>query len=372
MTAVLRFLDQVPSGEGRPYAAELTEEFHQLSRRVLVMRWTGNPMSREVMPYIRIAIISVVPLCLNVVLLETFPKQSVSGTAWAWLSYFAGLQIYLLCAIRWLFFQCLSAMPFIDCLLPQRDRITGQRLLRIAASTLMQMTASLLVSTTLCVALALMAPALDPRLEIGPASYLTLALAAFIGMNGGYWIISILLLFRAVHQSSPVAVRRIDPLRTPAILVIVRTSNAGAMLTLIAFVLFELPLAATLALAPKNHVVILTNVLAPLFALIFVLAVMIFPHYYFSGLVSREKARTLQIISTGQAADVAYQDLRFVSEFVHEVRRLGFAEQLQLYSITSSMPDTTYSKAALAQMGLAVIAIALPYIAQGIFHFITH
>lgn len=372
MATALRFLDQMPSGEGRPYAAELTEEFRQLSRRFLVIRWTGSPTSRKVRPYARIAIISALPLCLNFMLLQTFPRQSVSGIAWVWLGYYTGLQIYLLCAMRWLFFRCLSAMPFIDRLLPRRDRITGQRLLRAAGSTLMQMTTALSLSAALCVALALMAPALSRNPGIGPASYLALGSSTFIGMNGAYWIISILLFFRVVYQSSPVAVRRIDPLRTPVISVIIRTSNAGAALTLIAFVLLELPLVAALAIAPKNHVVILTNIFTPLFALIFVLAVMILPHYYFSGLVSREKKRTLQIISTGQAADVADQDLRFVSEFVREVRQLGFAEQLQLYSMTSSMPDTTYSKAALAQIGLAVLAIALPYIAQGIFFLITH
>jgi hypothetical protein len=350
----------------------MTEAFKESLPGVPALFLADDPLKGGPLPLFRIIGSASLPLLLNCVLLIFLPEEAVTGVAWAWLAYFAALQIYLLLAGRWVLLRWLSAMEFADSLLPfQEDRERIRHLFKSAARTPIQLAVCSVTSIIFILAAILATPVLTHRLDIGPASYFAIGLVVFVGMNGGYWIVLMVLFLRAVQRTHVVAVRRLDPLRTPAITELTKASEATAVLTLITFFLAELPVVASLVLAHRNPIVLTLNVAAPIFALAFVLSIMILPQYLLSQLVTREKARTLQIIANGQLADSSDASLPGASDLKDGTLKLNLTDRYQLYSTATSMAETTYGRSGVLRLFVAVVTIALPYIVQAILHFVN-
>jgi hypothetical protein len=211
-------------------------------------------------------------------------------------------------------------------------------------------------------ALWFVAPALTHKLSIGPASYLAVGLVIFSIVNGGYWIIASVILLRALHLKNSIAVRRLDPLRTPAFLELNSFYAVAAAFTTAVFVIMEVPALLVLILAHRSPLVVALNVLAPLLALSFVVPITILPRSYLSKMIIREKARTLKIIAAGHNGENTHG----VAELEGVVKNLSILDRMQLYSLTSQMPETTYTKGARLQLSLGIATIIVPYAAQAI------
>ena len=307
--------------------------------------------------------ISLLPLALNGALFAVTPANAVSGVAWVWLLYFGGIIFFLLQSMRYMFARAISTMPSFAALLPEReDRQSLTRTLNIAGRRSLQFGASLSSAVAFMVALWFIAPALTHKLSIGPASYLAVGLVIFNLVSGGYWIIASVIILRALLLKSSIAVRRLDPLRTPALLELNKFYAAAAAFTLAVFLIMEVPAVLVLVLAHRSPLVIALNILAPIVALSFVIPITILPRSYLSRVITREKARTLEIIVTGRADKDTYG----AAELASIVKKMSISDRMQLYSLTSQMPETTYSRGARLQLTLGVATIIVPYVAQAI------
>lgn len=311
--------------------------------------------------------LSLAPLCLNTILYSVKPADSVSGIAWAWLAYFAAIALYLIHSLRYLFSLFISTTPFVDGLLPRReDRISLARILIDAGRRPFQLAISLGGAAVFVGAARVIAPSLARYLRVGPASYLAVSLAIFLGVSGGYWIIVSVILLRALQQKDSIAVRRLDPLRTPAILELTRSYGMAAALTTTTFLIAEVPVLIVLALSHRSPFVVALNVLAPLVALSFVIPITLLPRSYLSKIVVREKARTLEMLTIARADEGACGAIELMSL----IKKLSIVDRMRLYSLTSSMPETTYTKGALTQLTLGIATIIVPYIVQAVSYLI--
>lgn len=347
---------------------ELTSTVSSISKNVPALIFVGSDLAPTLAFQLKTIFISLIPLCLNAVLFAVTPANAVSGMAWIWLLYFGGIVFYLLQSMRFLFSRAISTMPSLDALLPEReDRQFLVRILITTGRRSLQLGASLSSAAAFMVALWFIAPALTHRLSIGPASYVAVGLVIFCIINGGYWIIASVVLLRAFHLRNSVAVRRLDPLRTPALLELNRFYAVAAAFTTAVFLIMEAPALLVLVLAHRSPLVVALNILAPLVALSFVIPITILPRAYLSRVITKEKGRTLEIIATGRA-DMGTCG---AAELKSIVKKLSIPERMQLYSLTSQMPETTYTKGARLQLSLGIATIIVPYVAQAIKYF-TH
>lgn len=347
---------------------EVTRAAKLISQDIPTLFIVGTDLRPRMIFQIKTLSLSLIPLCLNTALFLISPANAVTGMAWLCLLYFGAIQLFLLQTMRFLFSRSISAMPFIDALLPnQKDREFLAHKLRIAGRRPMQLVASLGSAVTFMVAIWFIAPALSHKLSIGPASYLAVGLVIFSVVNGGYWIITSIILLKALHRRNLLAVRRLDPLRTPALLELNKLYATAAASTTAVFLIMEVPVLLVLALAHRSPIVVALNILAPFVALSFVIPITILPRFYLSRMIAREKGRTLEIIATGHADKDTYG----ATELIRTVKKLSISDRMQLYSLTSQMPETTYTKGALLQVSLGIATIIVPYIAQAAKYFMA-
>jgi hypothetical protein len=289
------------------------------------------------------------------------PGHAVSGTAWIWLAYFALITLYLLQTHRYLFWRFVSVAPYFDALLPaKKDRESLTRILMTASRKSLQLVVSIGCAVIFLLFAWAAAPALAPRLSIGPASYLAVFIVIFLAAHGGYWIIVTVILLRALREKRSIAARRLDPLQTPALLELNKFYGAAGAFTTTVFPITEVPVIFALLLAHRTPAVVVVNVLAPLVALSFLLPIATLPRSYLTALVVREKRRTLEIIMTGHVD----QEVCGGANLWERIRRLSLPSRMQIYSFTASMPETTYTRGSFAQLGLGIAAIVVPYVIQ--------
>jgi hypothetical protein len=133
------------------------------------------------------------------------------------------------------------------------------------------------------------------------------------------------------------------------------------------FLIMEVPALLVLILARHSPLVDALNILAPFVALSFVIPITILPRFYLSKVITKEKARTLEIIATGRADKDTYG----AAELTSTIKKLSISGRMQLYSLTSQMPEANYTKGARLQLSLGVATIIIPYIAQAIRYMVS-
>jgi hypothetical protein len=357
-------------GEGDPIEGTLTHAFDAAVSRNLALRVTGNPL-RRLYPY-RSVILASIPAAWNVAAARWLPSLAISGAAWWWLCYFCGIELLLLLGGRGLFRGARRTMSHLDAMLI--DAEDAQAVLALLSSRRLrygQFAVSLIVASGFATALGLVAPALHNRLDIDVASYLAVILVAFTGMSGGSWIYLWLRVLRVPIAATHLNVRREDPIRSPGIQAMLSASAYIQLMTLLAFVVAEIPVVVLLTLARNSIPVIVVNIAAPLLALSFVLSSIIVPHRSLSRLVSEERDKTLRIIVTGTALDSDRRPITGAKALLDATSAMTYLDRMTLYQLVASMRTLTYSRGSLAQILIAILTLALPYAVSAIFHLIA-
>ena len=345
------------TAERPSHALELTQAAHAVMKNVPVLFLIGSDLQPSLAFQIKAILISLIPPILNAALFALAPSLAASGKGWGWLIYSSGVVYFLLQSVRFLFSRFVSGVPFIDGILLQRnDRERIAHTIAVAGGRLLQLS----ISVSGAVIFVGVVWAMDPTLNQRVATYIAVALIIFIGMSGGYWTIIAVILLAILRHVEAVAIRRLDPFRTPAFLEINNSYNAAAALTTVSFVLAEIPALAVLAQAHKSPAAVTLNVLGPLVALSFVIPITALPRSYLGSIIAREKARTLKIIITGQSIKGIYGSAE-LADVLHD---LDVPERMQLYSLVGSMPESTYTRGTVIQLILGVAAIIIPYAVQ--------
>jgi hypothetical protein len=232
------------------HPAEVAAVTNTLLKNVPVLILTGSNLRWSLAFNIRTVCLSLSPLALNIALLLLGPGHAVTGTAWVWLAYFGLIALYLLQTHRYLFWRFVSVAPYFDALLPARkDRESLTHILVIASRKSLQLAVSIGCAVIFVFFAWTAAPALAHRLSIGPASYLAVFIVIFLAAHGGYWIIVTVILLRTLRKKRSVAVRRLDPLRTPALLELNKFYGAAGTFTTTVFPITEVPIIFAFLLA---------------------------------------------------------------------------------------------------------------------------
>lgn len=340
----------------------VTRAFDSFVDAVPVFWLTGNPLSRTYLR--RSVLIACFPVGSNVAALIFYRPLAVGGLAWLWILYYCAFEFWLLFTARRLFRTGKWATTYLDALLLDSSDIDVARFLLSRRTSLTQVAVCSTVATALIVAVGLVQPSLQGALEIGPASYIAVGLVAFTAMNGGYWAFVWLRLLNLLAGTDRLAVRHEDPLRTPALQALLATSQQIQFMTLITFLAGEAPMVLDLILWRGSAAVIVVNVVVPLVSLLFVLASILLPHHYLTRVIRREKSETLRLIISGKALDSTFSGDPGARPLLEETSKMSYAERVHIYSLVSSFPETTYSRAGVGQIILAVTTLGIPPIAQ--------
>lgn len=159
--------------------------------------------------------------------------------------------------------------------------------------------------------LALVAQQLSPRIVLCPASYFSVGLTAFLGVNAFYWLLTGSLLLRKIMDSGQLKLYWHAPLATPVLREGSRLLSSVAIGVAIGLALFEIPLLVVTYRLQLPRELLIVNIGALAGSLTAVFAVAGLPQVWISRAASRSKwrqldriARQIQAASGGTTSDV--------------------------------------------------------------------
>jgi hypothetical protein len=333
----------------------------------------------------RCALLLSVPILLNIALNVLHLPGGVTGISWAWLLYFGLCSAVLLVGLATGWPRLVAAAPMIDDLVPKRS---GQeQLARLLCFYLRPrpQRAFMVAGFVLGAVFLLVAhPSLAPKLSIGLPSYLAVAITGSVAGGAAYWVIGLVHFARRVQKSPDVAVRWIDPARTPGIVALAAGYTYGAPFGAVGLAMGEVPVLYAYFLAPSSRLVIVVNILAPLIAVAATVAWSVWTHVMLSRLIVSQKYRILEALNVWHDSAVSHSRIeRLLSGgqtrlsgpswpedpiMRERIRRLPPGDIAALYNTIATSPESTFPTGGSVQYTAAFAALALPYIVRAMLH----
>jgi hypothetical protein len=169
------------------------------------------------------------PIFLNVLLNVLQLPGRATGIAWLWLVYFSLCSFVILVGMATGWPRLIAAGPVIDDLVPTSN---GQRqLAKLLCAYLRQrpqMVSMVIGGVSGAGFLLLAKPSLSQELPIGLSSYLAVATTGALAGAAAHWVIGLVHFALTVQRSQAIAVRWIDPARTPGIVALAAGYTYGA------------------------------------------------------------------------------------------------------------------------------------------------
>jgi len=279
------------------------------------------------------------------------------GIAFFWLVYYTILNCCLLEFPRFAWLRLVRITDRIDDMLEsaadkdkliwwmkQRLRLYPQLLLSIGAGG-----AGLIT-------LRIVAPFLAGKIQFCVASYLSVFITAALGANGVYWLWLVPFLIYRLHKFPSLRVTWNSPVRTPAIRDLSRLLGVSALLTSVGVILFVIPLLYVYFSVQSVQSLLFLNTVSFAASLGTLLFVTVFPQYWLSGIVYREKCKILDELS-------AEIDNHRGNGFADDTLP-SLAAKINIYQAIDATSSSTIDAETLVKYTLAVLTIALPYIIQ--------
>lgn len=256
------------------------------------------------------------PLALNGLLTLIWGSVALhSGLAWAWLTIFAVTQAGALLSARILWGRLIRDMPDIVSMLPapNYDRELA-RWIRSWCSIPIQSVVALSPAGLGACVLWLASPAVGPRLELGPASYISVALASFMGGLVLYVFVMATLILTKIQHCGPLLLDPWEPASTPGL----RTLSRGYIycLCLVIVIAAGLEMVATSVPGYGESDVLKAFVIGfPIFAVLCGLFVGLLPHIIIAHLTYDGKMKTTAAIdeSIGDIKSVFTDHMRLAT-----------------------------------------------------------
>jgi hypothetical protein len=237
------------------------------------------------------------PLFLNGLLTLIWGSVALhSGQAWAWLTIFAVTQAGALIAARVLWGRLVRDMPDVVRMLPapNYDRELA-KWIHSWCSIPLQSAVALLPAALGTYVLWLASPTVGPRLELGPVSYISVALTSFMGGLVLYVFIMATLILTKIQRCGPLILDTWEPASTPGL----RTLSRGYIycLCIVIVVAAGLEMVATRVPGYGESDVLKAFVIGfPIFAVLCGLFVGLLPHVIIAHLTYEGKTRTTAAI----------------------------------------------------------------------------
>jgi hypothetical protein len=197
-------------------------------------------------------------------------------------------------------------------------------------------------------------PLITQRVEVCIASYISVFCTAVLGSNAIYWLWSVPFFIRLLYRIPRLHVTWNYPARTPAIKNLSRLLGISALFTAIGAFLFLSPLLYILSWTQPTEIVLFVSLWAPLVSLSTVGFVAIFPQYWLSVIVRREKNIILDHLSK------EIEDLRIRSTSSDAL--LALEAKVSIYRAIDASSNATVNMSILMNYLFALLMTLLPYL----------
>ena len=186
------------------------------------------------------------------------------------------------------------------------------------------------------------------------AGYLSVFITAALGIVMVYWLWRVPLFIKRLHQFPSLRVTRSSPVRTAGIRGLSRLLGFSAVLAAIGGVLFVIPILwISFFTLQSREVFLMIEVAGFLGSLGTVLFITVFPQYWLSAIVYREKYRVLDQLSTEIENDI--------SRGVAGDSWLSLEAKINIYLAIDSTSTSTIEGGTIARYILAVFTTVVPF-----------
>lgn len=208
------------------------------------------------------------------------------------------------------------------------------------------------------VALKIAAPLLAVQLQFCFASYVSVFLSASLGANAIYWLWAIPLLLRRLAKFPSLQVCWICPVNTPGIRELSSLLGLSAVLSAIGVGLFTAPLLWVNSSMQSGAVTSIISTLAFLASLGTVFFIAVFPQYWLSAIIYRERYKVLDQLST------EIQNGLLTSSGATEGKWPSIEAKVNVYEAVNATRVLTVDIATISRYVLAAFTTGVPYIIE--------
>lgn len=297
--------------------------------------------------HVSIGIIAGIPLFVEGFFLITWGHYACTGESLAWLLYYAGFNYYALLCPTYTWARLMRVSPDIDAMLwtssQQRDFVAWMRERVHLGRQTMPALAAVLVAL---VVLRIVDPLLRSTVPFCFASYVSVALSAFLMFNNAYWVISLASIVRKVTSYPDLRFAWPSPAETPGIDELSRLLGWTSLVTAGGVLAAIIPIVYASSASGASLVPIL--VVSSCGSIALVLFAGIFPQYWLSrairigkGRILRELDMIIGALPNGLSGESELEDLD---------------HRANLYRAISSSPNSTLRSGTIAQYVAAIIA----------------
>ncbi len=294
-----------------------------------------------------IGMIAAVPLLVEGFLLTAWPHSACTGESLIWLLYYAGFNCYALLCPTYTWARLMRISPDIDAMLwiptQQRHFVAWMTKRVNLRKQLRPALAAVLVGLVI---LRIIDPVLRSTVAFCFASYVSVAISAFLMLNNTYWVINLAAIVRRISSYPSLRFSWPSPADTPGVDELSRLLGWTSLVTAGGVLVGIIPIVYTSSAAEESLVPILAMSCFGSIAL--VLFAGIFPQYWLSRAIRIGKGRLLRDLDTVIGALP-----RSVSS---ESELEGLDRRANLYRAISSSPNSTLRSGTIAQYAGAIIA----------------
>jgi len=300
-----------------------------------------------------LALLCAHPVVINVVLVWLDRPLAVTHlSAWGWLSAFSLINMLMLVAanVTWTFVG--GRADRIDGILkssPRSGDVAAWLDRRLSARQQLVLPSAGCISSAMF--LAFIGPHLNSIVEIGAASYVSVAFTSFIGGNVCYWLWVAPGLPKKMFEAGGLTTRWQDPASTPGIRLVAEGLGLSALFLLGGAIGISV---AGFIVPGVTRLPALNYLLDAFFVLVFATSVRvgIYPFIWVYAIVAGAKRESLSRLNT------------LVPNVSHVTRGSGKEKGyavLTLYGQVSAAPNMPFSTAALVQYGATLVGTALAF-----------